>query len=57
VAGSRSEPPMSDPMWSGPTEAAAAAPAPPLDPPTVSAEFHGLRVMPCRLETPEDSIP
>jgi len=35
----------------------AAAPAPALEPPTLHAGFHGLRVRPCRLETPEESIP
>ena len=48
---------MSVPTCSGPNPAAAAAPAPPLEPPVVHAGFQGLRVMPCRLETPEDNIP
>ena len=42
----RIEPPPSVPSASGPTPAATAAPAPPLEPPGVSAGFHGLRVMP-----------
>ncbi len=42
----RMEPPPSVPTASGPRPAATAAPAPPLEPPGVSAGFHGLRVMP-----------
>src|SRR5699024_5873392 len=57
VPGKRIEPPISLPTCSGPYPAAAAAPAPALDPPVVSERSHGLRVMPCRLDTPEDSIP
>src|SRR4051794_13534186 len=57
VPGSRMEPPMSVPTCSGPYPPAAAAPAPELEPPVVQAGFQGLRVMPCRLETPDDSIP
>ena len=48
---------MSVPTCSGPYPPAAAAPAPELEPPVVHAGFHGLRVMPCRLETPDESIP
>ena len=48
---------MSVPTWRGPYPAAAAAPAPELEPPVVHSGFHGLRVIPCRLETPEESIP
>src|SRR6059058_5020318 len=45
-AGIRIEPPPSVPMWSGPRPAAAAAEAPPLEPPGVRSRFQGLRVMP-----------
>src|SRR5205823_14439856 len=44
--GIRIEPAPSEPWWSGPSAAAAAAPAPALEPPVVNAGFHGLRVMP-----------
>src|SRR5438477_12557415 len=44
--GMRMEPAPSEPWWSGPRPAAAAAPAPALEPPEVIAVFHGLRVMP-----------
>ena len=40
------EPPPSVPTASGPSPAATAAPAPPLDPPGVSARFQGFRVIP-----------
>src|SRR5215204_1512486 len=33
------------------------APAPELEPAELRARFHGLRVMPCRLERPEASMP
>ena len=42
----RMDPPPSVPTASGPRPAATAAPAPPLEPPAVSAGFHGLRVGP-----------
>ena len=42
----RMEPAPSEPWWSGPSPAAAAAPAPALEPPVVVFVFHGLRVMP-----------
>ena len=45
-AGMRSDPPPSVPIPIGPSPAATAAEAPPLDPPGVSFVFHGLRVMP-----------
>ncbi len=45
-AGIRSEPPPSVPMPTGPSPAATAAEAPPLEPPGVSFVFQGLRVMP-----------
>ncbi len=45
-AGIRIEPPPSVPMWSGPSPAAAAAEAPPLEPPGVRSRCHGLRVIP-----------
>ena len=46
AAGVRSEPPRSEPWASGPMPVARATAAPPLDPPQVSARFHGLRVTP-----------
>jgi hypothetical protein len=42
----RMEPAPSEPWCSGPRPAAAAAPAPALEPPVVIATFHGLRVLP-----------
>src|SRR5438093_10704917 len=42
----RIEPPPSVPMWSGPSPAAAAAEAPPDEPPGVRSRSHGLRVGP-----------
>jgi len=45
-AGIRMEPPPSVPIASGPSPAATAALAPPLEPPGVRSRFHGLRVMP-----------
>src|SRR4029077_6974293 len=45
-AGIRNDPPPSVPSPIGPSPAATAAAAPPLDPPGVSSVFHGLRVMP-----------
>src|SRR5260370_27462883 len=47
-AGMRIEPPPSVPTWSGPRPAAAAAEAPPLEPPGVRSRFHGFRVGPKR---------
>src|SRR5437899_11592559 len=44
--GMRIDPAPSDPWWSGPSPAAAAAPAPALEPPVVMPVFHGFRVMP-----------
>src|SRR5207245_6864143 len=44
----RIEPPPSVPMWSGPSPAAAAADAPPDEPPGVRSRFQGLRVGPKR---------
>ena len=44
VAGSRTEPPMSVPMCSGPYPATAAAPAPLDEPPGVLVKSQGLRV-------------
>ena len=41
----------------GPYPAAAAAPAPALDPPVVRLGSRGERVIPCREDTPEESIP
>ena len=42
----RIEPPPSVPTWSGPSPAAAAAEAPPLEPPGVRPRCQGLRVGP-----------
>jgi len=57
AAGRRTEPPMSVPMCSGPYPAAAAAAAPELEPPVLQAVFQGLRVMPWKLDSPEDNMP
>src|SRR6267378_2147986 len=46
AAGVRSEPPVSEPWAIGPMPVASATAAPPLEPPQVSAGFHGLRVAP-----------
>src|SRR5437762_33068 len=46
AAGMRIEPPPSVPSASGPQPLATAAAAPPLEPPGVSAGFHGFRVTP-----------
>ena len=46
AAGVRSEPPRSEPWAIGPMPVATATAAPPLEPPQVSAGFHGLRVAP-----------
>src|SRR5204863_679815 len=46
AAGVRSDPPRSVPCASGPIPVASATAAPPLEPPHVSAGFHGLRVAP-----------
>src|SRR5438309_1566286 len=56
-AGSRSEPPMSVPRCSGPYPAAAAAPAPALEPPGVLLRSQGLRASLWKLESPEDNMP
>src|SRR3954452_25206538 len=45
-AGSRIEPPMSDPLASVAVPAARAAPEPPEEPPTPYTGFHGFRVTP-----------
>src|SRR5438094_5831592 len=45
-AGIRMEPPPAVPIASGPSPAATAALAPPLEPPGVRSRFHGLRVGP-----------
>src|SRR5207247_3957349 len=45
-AGIRIAPPPSVPMWSGPRPAAAAAEAPPLEPPGDRSSAQGLRVAP-----------
>src|SRR3989442_12549131 len=47
-AGRGMGPPPSVPMWSGPSPAAAAADAPPDEPPGVRSRFQGLRVGPKR---------
>lgn len=46
LAGTRSEPPMSEPISSGVTPAARAAAAPPDEPPGVRVGSHGLLVTP-----------
>src|ERR1700704_6043080 len=46
AAGRRSEPPRSVPWASGPRPVASATAPPPVEPPGVSAGFHGLRVTP-----------
>src|SRR2546422_519435 len=46
AAGMRIEPPPSVPSASGPQPLATPTAAPPLEPPGVSAGFHGLRVTP-----------
>ena len=46
-AGKRSEPPMSLPWWIGPKPAAAAALAPPDEPPGLASGSQGFRVRPC----------
>src|SRR3989442_1771470 len=46
AAGTRSEPPRSEPCAIGPMPVATATAAPPLEPPQLSAVFHGLRVAP-----------
>ena len=46
AAGVRSEPPRSEPWAMGPMPVASATPAPPLEPPQVSAGSHGFRVAP-----------
>src|SRR5881397_4151967 len=46
--GIRIDPAPSEPWWSGPIPAAAAAPAPALEPPVVTFVFQGLRVIPVR---------
>ena len=46
-AGKRNEPAMSLPWWMAPKPAAAAAPAPPDDPPGEASGCHGLTVRPC----------
>ena len=45
-AGTRMDPPPSVPTARGPSPAATAAPAPPLDPPGVMSRFHGFLVAP-----------
>ena len=56
-AGRRIEPPMSVPMCSGPYPAAAAAPAPALEPPGVWRVSQGLRAVVWKLDSPEDNMP
>src|SRR5262245_45876979 len=46
AAGTRSDPPRSEPCAIDPMPVATATAAPPLEPPHVSAEFHGFRVAP-----------
>src|SRR5436305_7567218 len=56
-AGSRTAPPISVPMWSGPYPAAAAAAAPLDEPPGVLLRSHGLRVRAWKLERLDESMP
>ena len=49
-AGIRIEPPMSEPLASSDVPLASEAPDPPLEPPTATSGFHGLRVMPQSFE-------
>src|ERR1700716_2344038 len=56
-AGSRTEPPMSVPMGSGPYPAAPAAAAPALEPPGFLLRSQGLRVRGWKLDRPDDSMP
>ncbi len=56
-AGNRTEPPMSVPTCSGPYPAAAAAPAPALEPPGVRPRSQGLRERWWKLDAPEESMP
>src|SRR5262249_25254958 len=46
AAGTRTEPPRSEPWAMGPMPVATATAAPPLEPPQVSSGFHGFRVAP-----------
>src|SRR3954452_6336718 len=55
--GNRTEPPISVPRCSGPYPAAAAAPAPELEPPGFLLRSQGLRVRGWKLERPEESVP
>ena len=57
AAGMRMDPPASVPTCKGPKQAAPAAPAPLLLPPTVRSRFQGLRVMPCSGQSPGDFQP
>ena len=49
-AGMRIDPPMSDPLASSDVPLASDAPVPPLEPPTATDGFHGLRVTPQSFE-------
>src|SRR5437867_13433441 len=55
--GMRIDPAPSEPWASGPRPAAAAAPAPALEPPVVIAVFQGLRVMPVTGQSPRPFQP
>jgi hypothetical protein len=56
-AGSRTEPPISVPMWSGPYPAAAAAAAPLEEPPGVFVKSQGFRVSGWKLDRLDESMP
>src|SRR3989442_11692779 len=56
-AGMRMDPPPSDPVQKGTRPAATAAAEPPDEPPGVWSTLQGLRVVPCRSERVNDSVP
>ena len=53
----RIEPPPSDALAAGRMPAATAAAAPPEEPPAVCSRFHGLRVLPCTIDSVVAVIP
>src|SRR5690606_37960761 len=56
-AGSRTEPPMSEPRLTGAYPTAAATAAPELEPPGLQARFQGLRAGGCSEDRLDESIP
>ena len=56
-AGMRIEPPPSEAFAAGRMPAATAAAAPPEEPPAVCSRFHGLRVLPCSIDSVVEVIP